>query len=105
METPLYRAVFTTRGAALKSFQLKQYQTALAEQRGPRRYLLSPDRQGKAETRGRSKPIELVHVSEGMPRPLAVSFPDSTVNIPEDGFYEADGSTLDMTKGAEPAEN
>ena len=27
--TSLYRAVFTTRGAALKSFQLKQYQTVL----------------------------------------------------------------------------
>lgn len=29
VETPLYRAVFSTRGAALKSFQLKQYRTAL----------------------------------------------------------------------------
>src|SRR5512133_3946176 len=29
VETSLYRAVFTTRGAALKSFQLKQYKTAL----------------------------------------------------------------------------
>ncbi len=56
---------------------------------------------GKPKPEGSPKLVELVHVSEGMPRPLSVSFPDSTVNIPGDGFYEADGSLLDMTQGAE----
>ncbi|OGP86099.1 MAG: hypothetical protein A2V87_11245 [Deltaproteobacteria bacterium RBG_16_58_17] len=100
--TPLYRAVFTTRGAALKSFQLKQYRTSLENTDDLVDIVYRLIGKGKAKTEGQSRLIELVHVSEGMPRPLAVSFPDSTVNIPENGFYEADGSTLDMTGGSEP---
>ena len=101
VETPLYRAVFTTRGAALKSFQLKQYKTALENNEDLVDIFYRLIGQGKPKAEGQSKPVELVHVSEGMPRPLSISFPDSTVNIPEDGFYEADGSTLDMTQGTE----
>ncbi len=99
VETTLYRAVFTTRGAALKSFQLKQYQTALPNEEDLVDIFYRLIGKGKPKPEGRSKLIELVHVSEGMPRPLALSFPDSTVNIPRDGSFEADGSTLDMTKG------
>ncbi|MHB9099753.1 MAG: membrane protein insertase YidC [Syntrophales bacterium] len=102
VETPLYRAVFTTRGAALKSFQLKHYKTALANTDDLVDIFYRLIGKGKPKPAGQPKLVELVHVSEGMPRPLAVSFPDSTVNIPGDGFYEADGSTLDMTKGADP---
>ena len=102
VETPLYRAVFTTRGAALKSFQLKQYKTALENSEDLVDIFYRLIGKGKPKPKGQPKLVELVHVSEGMPRPLAVSFPDSTVNIPEDGFYEADGSMLDMTKGADP---
>ena len=101
VETPLYRAVFTTRGAALKSFQLKQYKTAVANSEDIVDIFMRFIGKGKPKPEGGPKLIELVHVSEGMPRPLSVSFPDSTVNIPGDGFYEADGSLLDMTQGAE----
>ena len=101
VETPLYRAVFTTRGAALKSFQLKQYKTAVANSEDLVDIFMRLIGKGKPKPEGGPKLIELVHVSEGMPRPLSVSFPDSTVNIPGDGFYEADGSLLDMTQGAE----
>ncbi len=102
VETSLYRAVFTTRGAALKSFQLKQYLTALDNTDDLVDIFYRLIGRGTPKPEGQSKLVELVHVKEGMPRPLAVSFPDSTVNIPGDGFYEADGSTLDLTKGADP---
>jgi len=101
VETPFYRAVFTTRGAALKSFQLKQYKTEVANSEDLVDIFMRLIGKGKPKPEGGPKLIELVHVSEGMPRPLSVSFPDSTVNIPGDGFYEADGSLLDMTRGAE----
>jgi len=101
VETPLYRAVFTTRGAALKSFQLKQYKTALENSEDLVDIFYRLIGRGTGKPKKLPKPIELVHVSEGMPRPFSVSFPDSTVNIPEDGFYEADGSVLDMTRGTE----
>jgi len=101
VETPLYRAVFTTRGAALKSFQLKQYKTESANSEDIYDTFMRLIGQGKPKPAGGPKLIELVHVSEGMPRPLSVSFPDSTVNIPGDGFYEVDGILLDMIKGGE----
>jgi YidC/Oxa1 family membrane protein insertase len=102
VETPLYRAVFTTRGAALKSFQLKHYKTALENTDDLVDIFYRLIGKGKPKPEGQPKLVELVHVSPGMPRPLAVSFPDSTVNIPGDGFYETDGSTLDLTKSADP---
>jgi YidC/Oxa1 family membrane protein insertase len=102
VETPLYRAVFTTRGAALKSFQLKQYKTESANSEDIYDTFMRFIGRGKPKPAGGPQLIELVHVSEGMPRPLSISFPDSTVNIPGDGFYEADGTLLDMTKGGEP---
>ena len=101
VETPLYRAVLTTRGAALKSFQLKQYKTEVANSEDIVDIFMRLIGKGKPKPEGGPKLIELVHVSEGMPRPLSVSFPDSTVNIPDGGFYEADGSLLDMTTGKE----
>ncbi len=101
VETPLYRAVFTTRGAALKSFQLKQYQDRLAEDEDIIDIFMRLIGQGKPRKQGPPKQIELVHVSNGMPKPLAVSFPESTVDIPGDGFYDADGELLDMTSGGE----
>jgi YidC/Oxa1 family membrane protein insertase len=102
VETPLYRAVLSTRGAALKSFQLKQYKTEVANSEDIVDIFMRLIGQGKPKPAGGPKPIELVHVLEGMPRPLSVSFPDSTVTIPDGGFYEVDGSLLDMTKGVEP---
>ncbi|MDA8123876.1 MAG: membrane protein insertase YidC [Deltaproteobacteria bacterium] len=98
VDTPLYRAVFTTRGAALKSFQLKQYKTALANEDDLVDIFYRLIGKGKPKPAAPSQ-VELVHVSPGMPRPLAVSFPDSTLNVPLDGVYEVKGSDLDLTQG------
>ncbi|MCX5824560.1 MAG: membrane protein insertase YidC [Deltaproteobacteria bacterium] len=86
VETPLYRAVLTTRGAALKSFQLKQYKTKVANSEDIVAIFMRLIGKGNPKSEEGPKPIELVHVSEGMPRPLSVSFPDSTVNIPDGGL-------------------
>ncbi len=98
VETPLYHAVFTTRGAALKSFQLKQYKTSIpgAKDIAESFYGLLGKKKPLHEA---PQPIELVHVVEGMALPLTLSFPDSTINIPENDFFEAQGSFLDLTKG------
>ncbi|MFH1911137.1 MAG: membrane protein insertase YidC [Pseudomonadota bacterium] len=102
VENSLYRAVFTTRGAALKSFQLKQFQTVLENSEDLVDIFYRLIGRGTEKPKDQSQLIELVHVAEGMPRPLAASFPDSSVNVPEDGFYEADGSAIKMTAGSEP---
>ncbi len=81
IETPLYSAVFSTRGGALKSFLLKQYKATLEEG---------------------SPLIEMVQVQEGSELPLSVAFADSSVNLPGDAVYVADRSNLDLTKDTQP---
>ncbi|HEX7504386.1 MAG TPA: membrane protein insertase YidC, partial [Syntrophales bacterium] len=81
IETPLYTAVFSTRGGALKSFMLKQYKATLAED---------------------SPLIEMVQVQEGSELPLSTAFADSSVNLPGDVLYETDRKELDLTKDAKP---
>jgi YidC/Oxa1 family membrane protein insertase len=76
VETPFYSATFTTRGGALKSFKLKNYRKTLAKD---------------------SDPIELVHVTDGMPRPLTVTFPESNIDIRPDSLFSADIKSLDLT--------
>jgi YidC/Oxa1 family membrane protein insertase len=97
VETPLYRAVFTTRGGALKSFKLKQYQTSI-----PGTKDIAESFYGligkKMPVHNPPEPIELVHVRDGMPLPFTVSFPDSTINIPENTFFEAQASLIDLTR-------
>ena len=102
VETPLFRALLTTRGGTLKSLQLKQYKTELEDSEDVVDKFLRLIGQGKPKRMGGPKPVELVHVAEGMPRPFSVSFPDSTVQVLEDGFYETDKGTVDLTKGGEP---
>ncbi len=51
VETPLYRAVFTTRGAALKSFQLKQYKTAVENSEDLVDIFYAPDRPRESRNR------------------------------------------------------
>ena len=102
VETPLFRALLTTRGGTLKSLQLKQYKTELEDSEDVVDKCLRLIGQGKPKRTGGPKPVELVHVAEGMPKPFSVSFPDSTVQVPEDGFYETDKATVDLTKGSEP---
>jgi YidC/Oxa1 family membrane protein insertase len=81
IETPLYTAVFSTRGGALKSFKLKEYKATLEEN---------------------SPLIEMVQVMEGSELPLSVAFADSSLNLPGDAPYEADRKELDLTKNTQP---
>lgn len=78
--TPLYSAVFTTRGGALKSFHLKNYHETLEK----------PNKQ-----------VELVQLTGGMPRPLLVSFPESSIDVPPEGTFSADKNVIDVDKSAE----
>ena len=80
VETPLYIAQFTTKGGAVQSFKLKGYQ----QKQGVKTDL-----------------IEMVDVTVGMPRPLTVSFPGSTVDLPAEGMYDSDTKSIDLTKGKE----
>ncbi len=81
VETPLYTAIFSTRGGALKSFKLKEYKATLEEA---------------------SPLIEMIQVQEGSEFPLATGFTDSSVNLDADIVYEADRKELDLTKDAKP---
>ncbi|OPY85105.1 MAG: Membrane protein insertase YidC [Syntrophus sp. PtaU1.Bin208] len=80
VDTPLYSAVFSTRGGALKSFTLKKYRDTIA---------------------ANSKPIELVDVKETMPYPLSLSFPASSIDISPAAFYSADATALDLKSTSE----
>ena len=81
VETPLYSAQFTTKGGALHSFKLKGYRQKLD---------------------AASEPIEMVDVVPGMPRPLTVSFPGSSLDPPGEGLYESDTKSLALTDAKEP---
>jgi YidC/Oxa1 family membrane protein insertase len=68
MDTDEYSAIFSTRGAALKSFQLKKYRTTIDKN---------------------AKLIELVKVKADLPAPLTVSFAGSDFSVPDNALYEA----------------
>jgi YidC/Oxa1 family membrane protein insertase len=81
VDTPLYSAQFTTKGGALHSFKLKGYRQKLVAS---------------------SEPIEMVDVAPGMPRPLTVSFPGSSLDPPDEGMYESETKSLALTDTKEP---
>jgi len=81
VETPLYTAVFSTRGGALKSLKLKEYKATL----------------DKA-----SPLIEMVQVQEGSELPLSTAFTDSSVVLPGDIVYETDRKEIDLMGDAKP---
>ncbi|OPY07878.1 MAG: Membrane protein insertase YidC [Syntrophus sp. PtaB.Bin001] len=80
VDSPLYHAVFTTKGGALKSFTLKKYHETLA---------------------ANSKLIELVNVEKTMPYPLALSFPDSSIDVSPVAFYQTDSTNIDLNSTRE----
>jgi YidC/Oxa1 family membrane protein insertase len=98
VETPLYIAVFTNQGAALKSLKLKNYYKTLPPDR---RYNLTDFlkifQPKKDEVKG-AELIELVDVKEGMPRPLSITFPESNINVQAKDTYEANADALDLIK-------
>ncbi|MCX7635164.1 MAG: membrane protein insertase YidC, partial [Syntrophales bacterium] len=80
VDTPLYRAVLSTHGAALKSFTLKNYRKSLAKD---------------------AEPIEMVQLQPGMPLPLEVSFPSSTVDGGAGVAFDTAVKSLDLTSSGE----
>ena len=103
VETALYSAAFTNKGASLKSFKLKNFSRELPENRQYQwQDLLALFGQKEKKTiPGAGEPFELVKVLEGMPHPLAVSFPESDVNIPAEAKFETDAESLSLTTGNE----
>jgi len=78
VENPLYIAVFSSQGASLKSFKLKNFREAVQKD---------------------SELVEFVNVKEGMLNPLVTTFPNSSIDLPADVIYEADADSIDLTRG------
>ncbi|MFO7570738.1 MAG: membrane protein insertase YidC [Smithellaceae bacterium] len=103
VETPHYIAVFSTRGAALKSIQLKNYYRDCVECTDdifPRikSFFTGNTYQPQVKTKDF---VELVDVREGMPYPLAVTFPGSSADIAPDAVFETAAGRLNLQNGGE----
>ena len=100
VETENYIAVFSTRGAALKSFQLKNYRkecTQCVQDIWPK--IKNAVTGNKKPVQGKSGDlIELVSVQENTPYPLALTFPESMNDIIAQSVYDTKASRLDMRK-------
>lgn len=81
VRTPLYTAVFNTKGAGLTSFRLNHYRSTVNAD---------------------SEPIELVDVHTNMTLPLSVTFPESSITVPAEVIYETDASVVDLTQSDAP---
>lgn len=77
VDTPLYKAVFTTRGGTLRSFQLKNFKNKLDKNSGL---------------------VELINVTKDMPAPLSLSFVDSSILVDTGDLYAADRSSITLVK-------
>ncbi|MCD6486641.1 MAG: membrane protein insertase YidC [Syntrophobacterales bacterium] len=76
VEGSLYTATFNSRGAGLKSFKLKEYHKDMSNN---------------------SPLVELVNMGESTSYPLAITFPESSIDIPADVIYEANLDSVDFT--------
>ncbi len=98
VETPHYTAVFSTRGAALKSLKLKNYYQDCYECTDD----IWPRVKGfftgtKEAVKPKTKDfVELVDVRDGMPYPLAVTFPDSSADVAPDAVFDTTTGKLDL---------
>jgi YidC/Oxa1 family membrane protein insertase len=103
VETENYMAIFSTRGAALKSFQLKEYQKECVKCTADIYPVIKNSLTGtKQPAKSKNKePIELVVVNESMPYPLAITFPESAPEIAADSVYDADVTSLDIKDSKE----
>ena len=81
IQTPLYSAVFSTRGGTLKSFKLKNYGKTFAN---------------------RAEYVEMVNFDNTTDYPLSVSFPESSINIPADAEYGVESGSIDLDKQGTP---
>ena len=103
VETENYTAIFSTRGAALKSFKLKEYQKECTECTDDiypiiKNFVTGQKQPAKAKSKDL---IEIVAVNEAMPYPLAITFPESASEIAADSIYNADVTKLDMKNAKE----
>lgn len=80
VDTPLYTAVFSTRGGSLRSLKLKKYRT---------------------ETGANGVPVEMVSVTGNMDYPLTTGFAGSTVEIDPNVLFEADNEAVTLRDGGE----
>lgn len=80
VETSLYRAIFSTKGGSLKSYKLKNYRSSLDKN---------------------SEPIELVRIMDGMPKPLTMTFPESSIAVHPESVFTVDTVSIDMTQSPE----
>lgn len=103
VETAQYTAIFSNRGGALKSFQLKGYQKSCAECPDDIYPLIKKFFTGSTEAMPPQVKgyVDLVDVKEGMPYPLSVTFPESSIDIAPDSIYETDAAKLDMINANE----
>jgi YidC/Oxa1 family membrane protein insertase len=103
VETENYTAIFSTRGAALKSFQLKGYQKECIKCTADiypviKNSITGTKQPAKAKN---NEPVELVVLNEAMPYPLAITFPESAPEITADSIYDADVTKLDLISAKE----
>jgi YidC/Oxa1 family membrane protein insertase len=103
VETPHYTAVFSTRGAALKSLKLKDYYQDCYECTDD----IWPRVKGlftgtKEAVKPKTKDfVELVDIRGGMPYPLAVTFPDSSADVAPDAVFDTTTGKLDLITAKE----
>jgi YidC/Oxa1 family membrane protein insertase len=103
VETAQYTAIFSTRGGALKSFQLKGYQKDCAQcvdDIYPRIKNLFTGSKEQLPPKSKGL-VELVDLKEGMPYPLAITFPESSIDIAPDAFFETNVKKLDLINAKE----
>jgi YidC/Oxa1 family membrane protein insertase len=102
VDTPLFRAVFSEQGGALKSFQLKKYRESM-----PftllNRFHLGPvefevQRYQDPEKMG-AHPKELVRVKKGEGLPLTLSWEGQSLKVPGQILYQASQSGLTLKPG------
>ncbi|MBE3116478.1 membrane protein insertase YidC, partial [Candidatus Bathyarchaeota archaeon] len=98
VETPHYIAIFSTKGAALKSFRLKGYEkecVECADDIYPRikSFFTGANEPAKPKS---NELVELIQLKEDMPYPLAVTFPESNADVAADSIFEAKISELDL---------
>ena len=98
VETPNYTAVFSTRGAALKSLKLKGYYQDCHECTDdiwPKVKSLFTGTKNPVKPKTKSF-VELVDVREGMPYPLAVTFPESSTDVTPDAVFDTTADKMDL---------
>jgi len=102
VDTPLFRAVFSEQGGALKSFQLKKYRESMPFallnrfQLGPvdfevQRYQ-DPEKMGDA-------PKELVRIKKDEELPLSLSWEGQNLKVPGRILYQASQPSLTLKPG------